>query len=315
MKLIDYINDSTLYDIIRIDNYSKLIDILVSTNKDFHRIAVSEDYLETNDICDIFSKYRDSVLLISCGDIDFPPPKKPYSYTKYFNESLLPKNYKEINYYLKVHTDILPIIEKNNLIVISHDVSVNEPRILNMPIGAYHKFNHQYLRGRTKSQLCYANFSIPWHSYWFGDVRLQIFNIIKDKDFIKFDNIKLSNCRSTDNCQHFYEQISISKFAICPRGCGIDTYRLWDCLYLGCIPIVEKYDGHKEFEDLPILFIDSIYDYKTLSSEYLESKYNEMLNTEYNFNKLNFSYWIKRIDMLYESIIKAEKHIVKDEKT
>ena len=123
MKLIDHINDSRLYDIIRIDNYSKLIDILVSTNKDFHRIAVSEDYLETNDICDIFSKYRDSVLLISCGDIDFPPPKKPYSYTKYFNESLLPKNYKEINYYLKVHTDILPIIEKNTNIIYFDELS------------------------------------------------------------------------------------------------------------------------------------------------------------------------------------------------
>lgn len=302
MKLIDYINDSRLYDIIRIDNYSKLIDLLVSTRKHCYRLALSEDFLETNNICHILSNYRDSILLISSGDIDFPPPKKPYSYTKYFNELLLPNNYNEITYYSKVHTDILPIIEANNLIIISHDVSVSQSRILNMPIGAYHKFNHQHLRGQTKTQLCYANFSIPWHSYWFGDVRLQIFNIIKHKEFITMDNIKLSNSRPVDNCEHFYEQISRSKFAICPRGCGIDTYRLWDCLYLGCIPIVEKYDGHKEFEDLPILFIESIDKYREFTSEYLESKYIEMLNTEYNFNKLNFSYWIKRIEMLYQNI-------------
>ena len=78
---------------------------------------------------------------------------------------------------------------------------------------------------------------------------------------------------------------------ICPRGCGIDTYRLWDCIYMGCIPIVEKYEGYKQFEDLPILFIDHWRDINNLTESYLEHTWLDMLEREYNYEKLKLSYW------------------------
>jgi hypothetical protein len=105
----------------------------------------------------------------------------------------------------------------------------------------------------------------------------------------------------------FYQNISISKFTICPRGCGIDTYRLWESLYLGSIPIIQRYDGHKEFEDLPILFLDSIDEYKNLTSEYLETVYIEMLNKNYNYDKLSLSYWMNRIKALEALLVKRYK--------
>jgi hypothetical protein len=303
MKFIEFLHNSNPCDIIRIDHYSSFINSLIS-NTSCHILPISEDYLENNNISDILLKFRDSIILISSGDIDFPPPKKPYSYSKYFDKLKMPIDYDKINYYSKIHMDILPILDTNNLYIVSHDVSVSNARILNMPLGAYSKFNHVHLKTSEKTQLCYANFSIPWNPFWFGDIRLQIFNIIKDKPFITLDNIKYSNDRLTDNIDQFYKNISISKFAICPRGCGIDTYRLWDCLYLGCIPIVEKYDGHKEFDDLPIFFIDSVDSYNTLTSEFLELKYIDMLNTVYNFSKLDFSYWKNKINLLCNKLVK-----------
>ena len=90
---------------------------------------------------------------------------------------------------------------------------------------------------------------------------------------------------------NYYETIAKTKFMICPRGCGLDTYRLWDCLYLGCIPIVVKYDGYRDFEDLPILFIEKWEDYLTLTEDYLNQKYSEMIDKIYNYNKLKFSWW------------------------
>jgi hypothetical protein len=30
------------------------------------------------------------------------------------------------------------------------------------------------------------------------------------------------------------------KWCICPEGNGVDTHRLWEAMYLGCIPIVLK---------------------------------------------------------------------------
>jgi len=139
---------------------------------------------------------------------------------------------------------------------------------------------------------------------WFGQPRVKVFNAIQDKKFILQENINALPSRS-ENHFNFYLKIASSKFAICPRGTGIDTYRLWDCLYLGCIPIVEKYDGHEDWKDLPIYFVDSLDFYKTVTEEMLHTKYEEMLSTEYNFNKLSFFYWTSRIQSLEKVLLES----------
>lgn len=90
---------------------------------------------------------------------------------------------------------------------------------------------------------------------------------------------------------------------ICPRGCGLDTYRMWDCLYLKCIPIVVKYEGYKDFTDLPILFIDKWEDYLNLNAEYLESVYLKMMNSDYNYDILKFSYWTNLISQYHKEVL------------
>jgi hypothetical protein len=81
---------------------------------------------------------------------------------------------------------------------------------------------------------------------------------------------------------------------VCPRGCGLDTYRMWDCLYLGCIPIVVKYEGYSDYTDLPILFVDCWKDYLNLNETYLNDKWSEMLDKNYNYDKIRFSWWINK---------------------
>ena len=46
-----------------------------------------------------------------------------------------------------------------------------------------------------------------------------------------------------------------SQFCICPRGNGIDTHRLWEALYLGCIPIVLESEILGCYAGLPILVV------------------------------------------------------------
>jgi hypothetical protein len=194
-------------------------------------------------------------------------------------------------------------MEENNLYVASIDVSVNHPRALNLPIGIYHEWNHSIdydeikrLRKMSKTIACYANYSISTVPQWFGSPRSDILELIKTNPDIIIENTCIfRNERKNTNLDNFYQKIAMSKFAICPRGWGIDTYRLWDCLYLGTIPIVEKYEGHAEFEDLPILFIDSIDFYKTITSEQLNAIYESMMAKKYNYDKLNFSYWKERV--------------------
>jgi hypothetical protein len=50
-----------------------------------------------------------------------------------------------------------------------------------------------------------------------------------------------------DTHEYFYEKIPPaviydktleSRYALCPRGYGVDTHRFYECIYLGCVPIV-----------------------------------------------------------------------------
>jgi hypothetical protein len=48
------------------------------------------------------------------------------------------------------------------------------------------------------------------------------------------------------------------RYCVCPRGNGIDTHRVWECLYLGVVPIVER-SVHTDLwaeRGLPLLQVD-----------------------------------------------------------
>lgn len=60
-----------------------------------------------------------------------------------------------------------------------------------------------------------------------------------------------------DTPEYFYEKIPPaviydktleSRYALCPRGCGVDTHRFYECIYLGCVPIVLR--THTVFDRL-----------------------------------------------------------------
>jgi len=88
-------------------------------------------------------------------------------------------------------------------------------------------------------------------------------------------------------------------FVICPDGNGIDTHRLWECLYLNCIPIVKKGINVNFYKDLPICFIN---EWSDISESFLNHELNRINNCTWNMNKINFYYWEKRIKSFEEVI-------------
>lgn len=94
---------------------------------------------------------------------------------------------------------------------------------------------------------------------------------------------------------NYYETLCKSKFCFCPPNVVPDTFRIWDCLYMGCIPIVLDFEGSEHLKDLPILFLDSYTQYLTITEEELNDIYDEMISRYYNFEKLTFNYWEKYI--------------------
>ena len=141
-----------------------------------------------------------------------------------------------------------------------------------------------------KKILCYSNFSLDTHP-----VRQLIYDLIKNKDFITFEHMG-ENLKYPISRKSFLDVLATSKYCICPRGNALDTFRFWDCLYMGVIPIVVKEKIHKELTNLPILFLKSEKDFNSLTKKFLEEKYKYFLNKKYNYNLLKMSFWFNKIE-------------------
>ena len=82
----------------------------------------------------------------------------------------------------------------------------------------------------------------------------------------------------------YLKNMCLAKFAPSPEGNGIDCHRHWEALYCKCIPIVEDNEKIKpKFEKLPVIYTK---DYSEITEEFLNKKYEEILETEYDFSKL-----------------------------
>ncbi len=86
----------------------------------------------------------------------------------------------------------------------------------------------------------------------------------------------------------FYKELRHHRFCLCPPGNGIDTYRLWESIYVGTIPIVKRNLAHSDWMELPVLWID---DWSEVTPEFLESV--DMSNRP--IEKAKLSYWVRQI--------------------
>lgn len=83
-----------------------------------------------------------------------------------------------------------------------------------------------------------------------------------------------------------YDKTLESRYALCPRGYGVDTHRFYECIYLGCVPIVLR--THTVFDRLydsvtgfPCLVVERWAD---VTEELLDSSYPECFARMCDFN-------------------------------
>ena len=85
----------------------------------------------------------------------------------------------------------------------------------------------------------------------------------------------------------YWGELLRHKFVVSPEGNGIQCHRTYEALYWKAIPIVEDNPlSIKQLEGLPILFT---HDYSEINEKYLNKKYEEMLEKEYDFSFLFMS--------------------------
>lgn len=126
--------------------------------------------------------------------------------------------------------------------------------------------------------LVYMNFDVNTYP----SERLEVFNMFKDKPYVTVEH--------RTEMRKYLTELRSHTFALCPRGNGVDTHRLWEALYMDCIPVVKRDIALEEFYDMPICFIDS---WDEVNEEFLKI-FERNLSVK-NTEKLKMSYWIKRI--------------------
>ncbi len=185
---------------------------------------------------------------------------------------------------------------------VHQDCYETHPKFHQLPLGIYQdkKFyeprkeltqHFAKLRAAPKTKLLYSNF---------GDLRgmkperAEVVDYFADKDY----------CFKVTNRLPFLEymqQMSEFKFSLSPRGYGPDTYRTWEALLVGSIPIVHTSQLDSLYADLPILIIDR---WDTITEEYLERKYAEITQKKWSIDKLFIEYWSLKIFKLRDEFLR-----------
>lgn len=91
----------------------------------------------------------------------------------------------------------------------------------------------------------------------------------------------------------YREELLDHKFILCPRGNGVDTHRMWEAIYCGVIPVVQRHKTHSGLEgNLPILFVDSYYE---VTEDLLNKTYEQFKTKTWNTDMLKVSWWINQM--------------------
>lgn len=160
--------------------------------------------------------------------------------------------------------DELPNLKK----VFSQNVDAYHEKLTPLPIGFANKefahgqlalFNRIRKQEFQKNNLVYFNFRIEN-------------NIEKRNDCYQKISKKGLEFQSHIQLEDYFTSLSTYKFAICPEGNGIDTYRFWECLYLQVVPICKKNLLTKYFaQDFPVILLD---DWDDLEISILDQTYD-----------------------------------------
>ena len=172
----------------------------------------------------------------------------------------------------------------------TQNLMISHSKISSIPIGVA---NSQWPHGQlaifnninyNKSKKVFFNFYINTNR----TARNLCYEKLKDK--ITF--------LPSQNFQDYIKNLSEYEFCICPEGNGIDTHRLWECVYLQIIPIVVRNPFitiiEKEF-NIPIFILESwddfdinkLPDYKTFINNL---SYFDKLSMKYLRKKINYSF-------------------------
>ena len=141
--------------------------------------------------------------------------------------------------------------------------------------------------GTVRSTLCHGAFNTSSCYRGDPDCSRQVFGrVLQDKPWVTWQVERLDR-------PAFLATLERSKFVLCPRGNGIDTFRFYDAMYAGAIPIVVREPYMGAFEQVPILFVERLQDLETLTESFLLAEYERLApRRRAYYSCLDFDAWV-----------------------
>jgi hypothetical protein len=101
--------------------------------------------------------------------------------------------------------------------------------------------------------------------------------------------------------EHYFDQLSICMFSTCPMGEGFDTYRFWESLMMGAIPIVKKHEFYRTLElhypTVPFVEIEEWADILDLLPELTQEYYARLMKNA-DLTCVTQSYWRNQLECI-----------------
>lgn len=172
------------------------------------------------------------------------------------------------------------------------NVNIQHERVNSIPIGLENDiwFPEEKLKMAEiiKKPKKFKNMLYMNHNIQTNPAKRQLpYDILKDKSWVTVEHG--SNGKGFDS---YIDNLYNHPFVVCPEGNGIDTHRVWECLYVSTIPVMIRNINNQFYTDLPILFID---DWEELTEKFLSDEYMKITDSGWMFEKLQFEYWRDKI--------------------
>jgi len=115
----------------------------------------------------------------------------------------------------------------------------------------------------------------------------------------KNDNHNVKVLRDRLSPEQYAEVCKSFDFVVCPPGRGIDTYRFWETLYRGRIPIVMASTFSEQLSSLglPLIAIDNLEEVWEWTSEKCLSLAEELRFVPSQIEHLNPQHWIQKLHL------------------
>ncbi len=173
----------------------------------------------------------------------------------------------------------------------SQNIKISHPKLHMVPIGiANSMWNHGNMeilkniitQDLIKTKNVYFYFSISTNSTERNHCKTEI----------ERKGLTWGTCFGFND---YLKELSLYKFAICPPGNGVDCHRIWECYYLGVIPIMVRSQFTEHISKcLPCILLDKWSDFNINDILPLYDSLLVTLNKNYKY--ITLQYYINEIE-------------------